>query len=145
MPQPQKWHKKRKVNKMKLTRAQINTIIKEEITKALEDQHNEEDIFNDEPPGYAKQFIDPKDLYEHFDLDGDGRVSIEDYVQTLESYLRRPEVLDALKMRRYDKKGIYGKSGVLDTGRYLRSTQYHKPYDEINQSYSDGLPAGQTY
>ena len=60
------------------------------------DSHDEEDVFKDEPPGYAKSFIDPNDLYAHFDLDGDGKVSIDDYVDSLESYMRRPEVLDEI-------------------------------------------------
>jgi len=126
---------------MKLNKEILKNIIKEEIMKSL-DSHDEEDIFKDEPPGYAKSFIDPDDLYAHFDLDGDGKVSIDDYVDSLESYLKRPEVLDALKMRRYDEKGVYEKSGVIDTGRYLRSAQYHKPSKDINKSYPTGIPSG---
>lgn len=126
---------------MKIDKQTLKNIIKEEIMSSLE-SHDEEDIFKDEPPGYAKEYINPDDLYAHFDLDGDGKVSIDDYVESLESYLRRPEVLDALKMRRYDEKGVYEKSGVLDTERYLRSTHYHKPYDEINNSYADGISSG---
>jgi hypothetical protein len=126
---------------MKLDKQTLKNIIKEEIMKSL-DSHDEEDIFKDEPPGYAKSFIDPDDLYAHFDLDGDGKVSIDDYVDSLESYMRRPEVLDALKMKRYDEKGVYAKSGVIDTGRYLRSTQYHKPSKDINKSYATGISSG---
>ena len=126
---------------MKINKQTLKNIIKEEIMKSL-DSHDEEDIFKDEPPGYAKHFIDPDDLYNHFDLDGDGKVSIDDYVESLESYMKRPEVLDAMKMKRYDEKGVYEKSNVIDTGRYLRSTHYHKPYDEINKSYPDHIPGG---
>ena len=64
---------------MKIDRDSLKNIIKEEIMKSL-DSHEEEDIFKDEPPGYAKAFIDPDDLYSHFDVDGDGKVSIDDYV-----------------------------------------------------------------
>lgn len=121
---------------MKLTKPQLKQIIKEEVTKLLEDQdgfeervssHDEEDIFFDEPPGRAMATISPEDLYNHFDLDGDGKVSIDDYVDSIESYQRRPEVLDALKMRRYTDKKIYNADNILDTQRYLNSTHYHTP------------------
>lgn len=126
---------------MKITERVLKKIIKEEIMRSMQ-SHEEEDIFHDEPPGLAKQFIDPEDLYAHFDLDGDGKVSIEDYINSLESYMKKPEVLDALKMRRYDEKGVYNKSNVIDTGRYLRSTQYHKPAKDINYSHPAGIPSG---
>jgi len=136
---------------MKLTKPLLKQIIKEELSRLLDEQdgfeersltHDEENIFRDEPPGYAKSFINPDDLYNHFDLDGDGKVSIEDYITSLESYLRRPEVLDALKMQRYTKKKIYDKSNVLDTGRYLRSTQYHMPDENMNNPAATGIPSG---
>ena len=136
---------------MKINGNVIKKIIKEELSRILEDQdgfedrvssHDEENIFHDEPPGYAKSFINSDDLYNHFDLDQDGKVSIEDYIASLESYLKRPEVLDALKMQRYTKKKIYDKSNVLDTGRYLRSTQYHKPGENMNNPAAIGIPSG---
>ena len=91
---------------MRLTKPQLKQIIKEELTKLFEGEHDEEDIFFDEPPGHAVASISPEDLYNHFDLDGDGKVSIDDYVDSIESYQKRPEVLDALKMRRYTDKKI---------------------------------------
>ena len=42
---------------MKVTKQALKNIIKEEIMKSL-DSHDEEDIFKDEPPGYAKSFIE---------------------------------------------------------------------------------------
>ena len=112
---------------MRLTKPQLKQIIKEELTKLFEGEHDEEDIFFDEPPGHAVASISPEDLYNHFDLDGDGKVSIDDYVDSIESHQKRPEVLDALKMRRYTDKKIYNADNILDTQRYLNSTHYHAP------------------
>ena len=115
------------LKEMKLTKTKLKYIIKEELNKLLEGEHDEEDIFFDEPPGRAVSSISPDDLYYHFDVDGDGKVSIDDYVDTIESYQKRPEVLDALKMRRYTDKKIYNADNILDTQRYLNSTHYHRP------------------
>jgi len=121
---------------MKLTKPQLKQIIKEELIKLFEEQdgfeersssHDEENVFKDEPPGNAVAFITPEDLYDHFDLDGDGKVNIDDYIDTIESYQKRPEVLDALKMHRYNDKKIYNADNILDTQRYLNSTHYHRP------------------
>ena len=56
--------------------------------------------------------------------------------------MKRPEVLDAMKMQRYTKKKIYDKSNIIDTGRYLRSTQYHVPGKNMNNPAAIGIPSG---
>lgn len=58
--------------------------------------------------------ITKNELHEHFDLDNDGRVTLEDYSEHIDYHCENPEVLeDKMEQAKYDRGFKYKKGGLV--------------------------------
>ena len=76
------------MKKISLTESQLTNIIQKVVTKKLSNLNEDSADINQDG------VISPEELYEHFDLDGDGVVTMADYATHVDFHCENPELLD---------------------------------------------------
>ena len=76
------------MKKISLTESQLTNIIQKVVTKKLSNLNEDSADINQDG------VISPEELYEHFDLDGDGVVTMADYAAHVDFHCENPELLD---------------------------------------------------
>ena len=68
--------------------------------------------------------ITGRELKEHFDLNNDGKVNIEEYAEHIKYHCENPETLqDELEQAEYQRGFMYEKGGVIRKGDYVRDAR----------------------
>jgi hypothetical protein len=75
------------MKKISLTESQLTNIIQKVVTKKLSKLNEDSADINQDG------VISPEELYEHFDLDGDGVVTMADYAAHVDFHCENPELL----------------------------------------------------
>ena len=81
--------------------------------------------------------ISGKELKEHFDLNNDGKVTIEEYAEHVKYHCKNPETLDdELEQAEYERGFKYKKGGKTKEAKTWKE-KYNKKYGfELNKSHS---------
>ena len=105
---------KKKISERKITRQFIENLLKEHNPLNLSQDLDDEDEYSsnyiqnnndnhsvpNKPLGDRQGNISPEDLYNHFDLNSDGAVDQQDYVNHIEYHCEYPESLNHYKKLR---------------------------------------------
>ncbi len=79
--------------------------------------------------------ITKNELHEHFDLDDDGRVTLEDYSEHIDYHCENPEVLeDKMEQAKYDRGFKYKKGGELFDKMY-KAHSPSSPDDDTEEDF----------
>ena len=84
--------------------------------KDLEKNNRKEEDFPKDPENITKN-----ELHEHFDLDNDGKVNIEEYSEHVNYHCNNPKVLeDKIEQAGYNRGFKYGKGGEISRNKLLK-------------------------